>query len=223
MGDAGALDQVQAIAKTPAAAVALLLRSPLNEKPAVLALELAAPIIWSILPVEAFAQAISSEWSRQKARYGLVYAEKEASDNGAGAVAASIGEILRLRPDLRGHFALGLVKNGLPPVARQGAAPIPLGVVRTDTALFEAANAATCRFDRLPSGVQGLTPLLRPKGTSFSPEAQPVLDAPLVAAEVALGRRQLDTDEMLNLINLRLVDPAYFDTALPLAIQIGAS
>ena len=53
-------------------------------------------------------------------------------------------------------------------------------------------------------------------------DVQAVIDAPLVAAEVALGRRApLDTQQVLNMINLWLVDPVYFETALPLAIEIG--
>jgi hypothetical protein len=59
---------------------------------------------------------------------------------------------------------------------------------------------------------------------AFNPFVQPVIDAPIVAAEVALGLRgPLAAVDRMRLINLRFVDPVYFDTALPPALQYGAS
>ena len=224
MGDAGTLDQVQALAKIPSAAVALLLRVPLEEKQSVLELDLAAPIFWPTILVEDFGRAIALERVRLERRYGLVFDPTQAADVALQGLATSIGEILRLRPVLRGHFAAALCANGLQPFAFQGGAPVPLRVGRKGSdLLFAAANDAATRFDRLPSGVKGLVPVARPSGMILGQDVQAVIDAPLVAAEVALGRRApLDTRQILNMINFRLVDPVYFDTALPLAIEIGA-
>lgn len=223
-GDAGTLDQVQALADVPRAAVSLLLRLPAAMKPEALALEFAAPIFWQAIPVAAFVEALNCELSRQEYRYRRVFEGTEVWAHAQTALAKSIGEIVRLRPDLAGHFALALSASGLPPFCIQGEQPVPLKGQDPDAALREAANASVCRSDRLPSGVQGLEPLIRPFVLNFNPYAQPVIDAPLVAAEVVLGQRdRLGPIDLLKLINLRLVDPVYFDAALPLAIQIGAS
>jgi hypothetical protein len=51
---------------------------------------------------------------------------------------------------------------------------------------------------------------------NFNPYLQPAIDAPLVSAEIAASLRPPpDTGSTLALINLRLVDPLYFDSALP--------
>jgi hypothetical protein len=88
-----------------------------------------------------------------------------------------------------------------------------------DKRLAEYAQEAARRFDRLPDGVRGQEPHARPSGLIFNPYLQPVIDAPLVTAEIAAGLRAApDTALMLALINLRLVDPLYFDSALPAAL-----
>ncbi|MBF0340456.1 MAG: hypothetical protein HQL95_05760 [Magnetococcales bacterium] len=85
--------------------------------------------------------------------------------------------------------------------------------------LQELAQEAARRFDRLPSGVGRLKPPHRLAGFSFSHYVQPLIDAPLIAAEMAVGRRAAPSmEEMLILINLRLLDPGYFDRALPAAL-----
>jgi hypothetical protein len=48
-----------------------------------------------------------------------------------------------------------------------------------------------------------------------------VIDAPLAAAEFAAETRSVATvRDLLTLINLRLVDPGYFDAALPAAVSL---
>jgi hypothetical protein len=69
--------------------------------------------------------------------------------------------------------------------------------------------------------VKGEEPLVRPKALTFSPDVQSLIDAPLVAGEIAVGLRHAsNTALVLALINLRLVDPVYFDSALPAAIAL---
>jgi hypothetical protein len=82
---------------------------------------------------------------------------------------------------------------------------------------------AARRFDRLPTGIGRIVPRHEPDElTGFNPYAQAVIDAPLAAAEFAAERRPAaSTGELLALINLRLVDPLYFDAALPAAIEFA--
>lgn len=223
-GDAGMLDQIQALALVPAAAVALMLRVAADEVPAVAALELAAPIFWPTMPVADFVDAVACEIARQDGRYRLAFESDEARRHAVAAVQRRVGEIIRLRPELAGHFALALGENGAPPCCLKAGVLAPLGDPDPLVRLRIAANEAAARSERLPSGLLGLAAARRPACLLFNPYAQPVVDAPLVAAEVALGLRDsLSLVDMLKLTNLRLVDPAYFDRALPLAVQNGAS
>jgi hypothetical protein len=61
-GDAGILDQAQALAQAPAAAVRLLLAASKADLPQALALEMAAPILWPALPAAAFTEALEAEY-----------------------------------------------------------------------------------------------------------------------------------------------------------------
>lgn len=221
-GDAGVLDQVQALASAPAAAIALALRVPTAELPMAMALEGVAPLFWPVLPISAFIQAVQAELSRQITIRRALFEPQEAADEAGGALANRIGAILTHRPELAGHFGMALVNTGLislalSPEHRLKLAPV---LVPDPIARLEArAQDAARRFDRLPDGVVGIVARNRPAKLSFSPQVQPLIDAPLVAAEMAVGQRQPpDLEQTLTLINLRLADPEYFDAALPAAI-----
>jgi len=221
-GDAGVLDQVQALAGAPAAAVALALRVPTAELPMAMALEGVAPLFWPVLPISAFTQAMQAELSRQIDIRRTLFEPQEAADEAGGALANRIGAILSHRPELAGHFGMALVNTGLislalSPEHRLKLAPV---LVPNPVARLEArAQDAARRFDRLPDGVVGIVARYRSTKLSFSPQVQPLIDAPLVAAEMAVGLRPApDLGQTLTLINLRLVDTEYFDAALPAAI-----
>ena len=65
-GDAGALDQVQALAKVPAFAAALLFRIAESEIAEALALEDATAIWWPASPLSTWADAITAEHRRRR-------------------------------------------------------------------------------------------------------------------------------------------------------------
>ena len=87
-GDAGALDQVQALAQEPAAALAMVLRAPTDDLPQVLALDMAAPIFWPVLPISAFQTALNCDLVRLVGRYARVL-DQERSQNRSGEVTGS--------------------------------------------------------------------------------------------------------------------------------------
>lgn len=221
-GDAGVLDQVQALGLVPAAAVALALRVRKTKIPNVLDLEVAAPLFWPTIPVSAVSQALAAEHKRQTDRMRALFDQADADANADEALALRIGSILTLRPDLSGHFGAALLAGEL----LHRMAPRILQcrielIADPRSRLADLAQEAAKRFDRLPTGVAGLQPLERPPAINFNSYAQPVIDAPLIAAEVATNlRRPQEPAEVMKLINLRLVDPGYFDAALPAAVAL---
>jgi hypothetical protein len=224
-GDAGALDQVQALAKKPAAALALILRVPTDDLPQVLALDMAAPIFWPLLPISAFQDALNCEYVRHVRRYARVLDHSEVEIEAIKTLARRIELILTLHPELAGHFGAALVEAKFLPqlmgLEECHALFARVLIAAPEKQLAECAQEAARRFDRLPSGVKGEEPLVRPKALTFSPDVQSMIDAPLVAAEIAVGLRHAsNTALVLALINLRLVDPIYFDSALPAAIAL---
>ncbi len=228
-GDSGALDQVQALARVPEAAIALALRIPGKELSEVFALETAAPIFWPALAVSDFSTAVRADHSRQQKNLAPYLDHAEATELADQALARRIGDILLLRPDLVGHLCTALMETGLferligSPETRERL--MGLLLASPSELLAEVAQEAARRFDRLPQGVGGLLPIERPEGFPvFNSYAQAMIDAPLVAAEMAAGRRPApDVQEKLVLINLRLIDPLYFDAALPAALALCQS
>ncbi len=222
-GDPGALDQVQALARVPKAAISLALRVSPGELPEVLALESAVPIFWPVLPVSDFTEAGKAEHTRQRARLAPYFDEQEAEAEADSALVRKVGEIRALRPELAGHLCRALIDSGLfdrimgIPDHQEALRPFLI-----PDHLAEVVQEAAKRFDRLPEGVGRLKPRNRPAELpSFNTYAQAMIDAPFVAAEMAAGLRPApDVDERLVLINLRLVDPPYFDAALPAALDL---
>jgi hypothetical protein len=225
-GDASVLDQVQALARVPAAAIELLLRVPMDALSQALALDMAAPIFWPVLPVAAFCMAMTCDYTRLIRRYMEVLEDEQESKQAAiAALVRRINAILTLRPELAGHFGAALLNTGLfascMHLENRDELFGRILINAPDRRLAELAQDAARRFDRLPTGVTGQEPRLRPPGLVFDRAVQTVIDAPLLAAEIAAGKRPApDTAMVLSLINLRLVDPSYFDSALPAALTL---
>lgn len=215
-GDAGALDQVQALERVPAAAVALLLMADRQDQPAALSLEAEAPIWWPIVSCRAWKQAGRAARSRIVAR--LREAGVEDDGISAKAMARAAGRILTLRPELAAHLGHALLGAGLNPMAlnaQDQSVPLASPWRRLEGAAQEAAR----RFETLPQGTDVLRALrLSPPLVTNDGNAA-LMHAPLVAAEVSAGLRQaLTHDETLRLIALRNSDPLWFDAALPAAL-----
>ncbi|MBP2238682.1 hypothetical protein J2Z31_005223 [Sinorhizobium kostiense] len=222
-GDAGILDQVQALARVPQAAVRLILRVSKADLAQALALDLATPIFWPVFPISAFAEALSVEHSCLVEQYvDVLEDESEAKQEAVVALARRVEDILSLHAELAGHLGAALSQAELFP-------QMPVGLLQkvavppSKDRLVALTHEAARRHDWLPSGIKGLTPISRPSGMpSFNAHVQKLVEAPLVAAEMAAGLRGVSNDPrtMLTLINLRLVDPHYFDAALPVALAL---
>lgn len=221
-GDCGALDQVQALAQVPAAAVALVLMAPRDGRAAALALETETRIWWPLVPVAAWARGVQAAYDRLRARIAAA-GVAEAAKLAAEAMARAAGEIVALRPELATHLGAGLALADLPPVAlRADGREEPLAVSRPTERLANARQEAGRRFDGLPQGVGGLRAAILPSTSLGDGGMDDLLQAPLVAAEVAAGLRDpLAPPDILRLIALRAADPAYFSAALPCALTLA--
>jgi hypothetical protein len=223
-GDASALDQVQALARVPAAAVALLLRAGRADRAAALLLETESPLWWPLVSCVAWAEAFVSV--RDGLRHRLRIAGIGEEDIGPLVVdrlAKAAGEIIALRPELSVHLGQAFARAGERPLALTSTgAPVPLAVPRSRDSLAGAAQEALRRFSRLPDGVAGLSARELQVSLPGTDDFRPLLHAPLVAAEVATGRRSNPTpQEYLQLIALRAADPIWFDVALPSALTLA--
>jgi hypothetical protein len=154
-GDASVLDQVQALARAPAAAVELLLRVPVDAISQALALDMAAPIFWPAFPVTAFCK-VTCDHVRHIRRYTEVLEdEQEARQAAVAALARRINAILTLRPELAGHFGAALLNTGLftPCMHLENRDELLTRILvnAPDRRLAELAQDAARRFDRLPT------------------------------------------------------------------------
>ncbi|MCC6006264.1 MAG: hypothetical protein JJU40_01150, partial [Rhodobacteraceae bacterium] len=160
-GDAGALDQVQALTRIPAAAVALLLTVSRADRAAALALETETPLWWPLVSARAWSQGLRA--ARRRIAVQLVTAGLEQGDVApvaAQAIARATGEIVALRPELAAHLGHALHAAGLSPEASDAQGnrthlmpPVALAAVLLNQAAQEAAR----RFDGLPQSAGRLT------------------------------------------------------------------
>lgn len=224
-GDAGILDQVQALAQIPTAAVRLLLSVSKADLPQALALDMAAPIFWPTLSTAAFVEALKAEYASLVEQFAAVFRNgSEARDSALDRIAKRTEAVLLLHPELAAHFGIALMEAEL---FAQAPAELlqKVAVIDTPERLIELAHEAARRLDWVPSGVEGLVARHRPHGMPmFNSHIQKVIDAPLVAAEIAAGLRtdQGNLGTALRLIVLRMADPHYFDSALPVALALLA-
>lgn len=220
-GNAGALDQVQALGRMPSAAVALLFMAERADRAGSLALETEAPIWWPLLPCRAWAQGVRVARTQIKARLS----EAGIADEGLSerAMARAAGEIVLLRPELAAHLGQALALADLDPKAID-AQGMPLPLAAPPERLEKSAQEAGRRFEAIPQGTEGLRAVrLKPPSATNDSNAT-LMHAPLVAAEVAAGLRPgLSPDETLRLIALRAADPIWFDAALPAALTIAVA
>lgn len=222
-GDAGMLDQVQALAAVPQALIRLVLEVPTGQLLHALSLDTAAPIFWPVLPVQAFIEAVGTHYTSLVRHYGRVCdSEAEIATTAQNALARRIDEILVLHPELASHFAAALVQAGL----IVGLSPFLLMKIMVpprEARLITLAQQAARRLDWVPDGIPRIEPDMRPVGFSgFNTHIQKIINAPMVAAEMAAQPQppHIARKRLLTLANLRLVDPGYFDEALPVALAI---
>lgn len=233
-GALGLLDEIQALAKVPEAIILLSLWVHENELSDVLSLDSVIPIFWPALPLSYFTEMVRIGHTCRQQKLVQYLSEPEAQTAEDGRFFNRIGEILKYQRELLGHFSKALVDSGIlnrvisknnevceditdfQEALSRLLIPNPAGHLRS------AAQDAVRRFDRLPQGILTLSPIKRPHWLpEFNADVRSMIDAPLVAAEMATELRPGPTvSESLALINLRLVDPVYFDTALPAAINI---
>jgi hypothetical protein len=223
-GDAGALDQVQALGLVPAAAVVLMLRTPRAKLAEAVALEEAAPLSWPMLPCTAWREGVRVALAWQMMRHeGIGFSSDEAANEAAKNLANQAGRILMLRPNLKVHLGQAYHAAGLSPLAVDAnGAQIPLFIPKPRAELDNLAQQAARRFGALPNGVGHVKALHLHLGAGLTPELHPLLDAPLAVAEASASLRETPKlDEILQLFSLRQADPTWFDAAIPPALSLA--
>lgn len=215
-GDASSLDQIQAIARAPEAAVAMLFMSG-NDLQSILSLETEVAIWWPIVSCTAWVDGLKA------GRLGIKERLAEAGIDDAGLsdqyISQLAGAIVSVRPELKAHLGQAFMQLDLQPLAIDSMKN-PLPLYATWEQIEGAAQEAARRFETLPQGTEGLIPthLNAPRVTNDANAA--LMQAPLVAAEVAAGLRDpLSLEDTLRLIALRAADPIWFDSALPSALS----
>jgi hypothetical protein len=225
-GDAGALDQVQALARVPAFAIALLFRVAESEIAEALALEDATAIWWPASPLSAWADGIAAEHCRR--REALLSAGFDAAALGRMSEEAMLtraGRLLLLRPELQGHVGAGLARSGLSTIVPAPHLPggmMPLAVARPAERLDRLKQEVARRDPPVPEGTAGLRSPRSGRAGGMPDHLRCLLDAPFIAAEIAAQSAPADLTTLLQLIALRTADPLWFDAALPAAIGLTA-
>lgn len=223
-GSAVALDQVQALDRVPAAAAVLLLIAPRSDRASALALETEMRIWWPLVSVADWTRAIEAQKQRLTAGLQSVdHPVSEISTIVSERLMRVLGEIVTLRPELSGHLGLAMMAAGEPALALgPDGKPVPLAVPNAQETLNALAQDAARRFDRLPDGTSSQRAHHLHLEFKLNEWLLPLLHAPLIVAEVAMGwRAHPSPQETLQLLALRFTDPAWFDAALPAAMSLA--
>lgn len=215
LGNAGVLDQVQALQHVHAAAIFLLFSVQKSDRAAVLELEIEAPIWWPIISYRDWELGIRAASSRLETlleNAGIDNTKEEAKK----AMQQAAGQVALLRPELLAHIGYGMAKLGWGPIAtdyQRGQIPLASNADIETLAQGALQRLAAQGIEHLPVAADALT------AETLSPPVEghfaTLFHAPLVAAEIAAGKRApLSIAQTLQLIALRDADPTWFDNAL---------
>ena len=217
------LDEVHALVRAPEAAIRMLTLVDTSDLDDVLSLELHKGPHWRSLAPRVWAAAFGS--LRRSVIDRLIKIPlpgEEAERHARSALMGRVREIAVLRPELFGHLALALQR--IDPAAFtemiSGSAGPTLGLPRPERTLIAHANRMARRHGHKAAPPRGLAALGSPNGFDrFDPAMRGLIDAPLVTAEIAHGRRPWpDGPELTLLAEARLFDPGAFEEALPAAM-----
>jgi hypothetical protein len=223
--DVGGLDRVQALASVPRALIKQAYLVGSERLADHLDLDLAAPFLWPAIPLGEFVEGLRGAIDHMIALLAMIANEARIRELVRDHIILRSQAIIAVRPELAAHIghALNVLKllDHLSPrefltILSRFATPRPLD------ALQSLAQSAAQKLVETPMGVAELRPRKRPPRMEFDADRQRLVDAPLVVAEAALGRRpMLTTDEMLALVLLRMCDVEFFDRAAAAAIQLA--
>jgi hypothetical protein len=214
------LDSVVALAEAPELAVLLLLRGKAECFSGRIELENASPFSWTTLPKSAWKEAIGRQVSLLLS--GMIAAnigEADARTFAEEAVRRRLREILDRRPELAGQIYLAASDAGLLPTWME-LGPVPPGLSNPKKVLIDSARRAISRHEGARQAFDLRSRFAPEEFSQFFEPMRGLLDAPLVAAEYTLARREqpVDPETAIALLHYRLHDPDYFETAMPSAV-----
>ncbi|MCB1885597.1 MAG: hypothetical protein KDG89_16665 [Geminicoccaceae bacterium] len=201
------LDIVADLHAVPAAATTLLFRTDVDRLAARLDLESHTRLLWAAVPHDAWAAGLSNTLLAIKRALDQTgcYAPKAARREAEHHLVQRIGTIALLKPELKGHLALAMQKNGFGALIHQDLRLPPVKAV-CEPGLRAAAQKMICRSgDAPPPTCEGhMRPALPPPLAGFDDSWRDLLAAPLLAAEVSSGSRPNCADTNFFLRQCRL-------------------
>jgi hypothetical protein len=214
------LDSVVALSKVPELAALLLLRATPETFSNRLELESVSPFSWTTIPLTAWKKALAAHEPSlfsQLSTAGIP--DDDAAKYAQQAIATRLRQIIDKRPENSGQIMFAASRAGLGDALFAQYAP-PQGLANPSKKLFSSAQEAIKKHEgaRQPFDLRSkFAPVLF---NSFNEPVRGLIDAPLVAAEYALGLRSQppDTETAIALLHYRLQDLDYFETAMPAAI-----
>ncbi|WP_424940108.1 STY4851/ECs_5259 family protein [Aliiroseovarius sp. S253] len=216
------LDSVVALSNAPELAALLVLRGNAESLPGRMELENASPFSWTTLPISAWKTAIERQVallvSRMiSANIGADDARKFAND----AVLSRLRGLRDRRPEIFGQIFLAASETGLLRTWKELGA-VPTSFSDPKKALIEAARRAISKNEGARQAFDLRSPFAPVEFNQFYEPIRGLLDAPIVAAEFALSRRNhpVDPATAIALLHYRFHDPDYFETAMPAAIAL---
>lgn len=219
-------DLLRYLSAAPRALVEVLAHARADDAPLLLALEEQLPFAWVSSPLTAWMKAFGRRRARLEAALGAAspdpawrtdLATREACGflDGLGAIA----------PALAVHVQAAKFSLGVEEAAEVfGTGLDGRALAQRVTALASACLGRNQGRDDWPRhawlrGDRAITALLPSELSAFDEAALPMLDAPYVAAALALDRATPSADLERRLRVCRFYDPAYFEQAFPHAVR----
>lgn len=210
-----------AVSAPSAAIFADLLERPIPEARAGFLAAERFPIDWALLPITAWSSGIATAASNiEQALCAAGLPAKAAAIISEEEIVTTLAAMVELRPELSMH-AVGSLFGFRPSLFQKLLRLLPAALVRLEP-LEDLARTMITHFPGdFPQAfrdVRARAP--QPRLQAFHPAAQSILEAPFVAAEIALGRRPAaNARTVAALATFRHYDPHYFEHALPVAMK----
>ena len=217
------LDTIHALNSQPQSAVLLLLRCASDSLFDRLSLEVHGSPRWDFIPPEDWGVAFVAHIASVSEQLAAIPALAEGADVQAReTLAMRLKEILRLRPDLAGHVALGLLGGGLCGFGEiadwLGSLPASFG--NPEKALNDLATEIVRRHGTCGMTFPDLLVRSSPQRFSdFDEDLRGLIEASLFVAEIAFGQRPPPTlRQRVQLLQARYLDSGIYEQALPAAM-----
>ncbi len=219
------LDTVLALPHAESAAVVLLFRANRNQILTRLDLELHTSLHWPSIRHDAWSAGLRCAQHALRRKLAGVFEEDEATEQADRVIVSRAIEIRNARPELAAHLVFALNAVGLTKQTPEALRLPMLPSTFFTNGLHQFATEAIRRAGEISVIGGNDFRALRPPDSfhSFDSQWRPLIDAPLIAAEIASGARfEMGSFKLMAFLRqAQILDPAYFASALPFAVAIN--